>query len=140
MMTWFSGTIARILLQVNLEGEAISSAVLVFLVSLIVGAVAIGLAAQVVIDRDTGFRRAAVTALIGAIVYAVVGLFFGWIPLLGPLLMLLAWIAVIKWQYPGGWGTAIAIGFVAWLIAVVIVFVLSRVGFVRTEALGIPGI
>ena len=71
--------------------EMIASAVLVFLVSLLVGTVAIRLGAQILIDADTGFRRATVTALIGALVYTLVGFFLGWIPLLGPVLMLLSW-------------------------------------------------
>ncbi|QLG29497.1 hypothetical protein HUG10_12305 [Halorarum halophilum] len=115
------------------------SAVFIFLVSLLVGAAAIHLGAQLLVDRDTGFRRATVTALIGAIVYTLVGLFLGWIPLLGPLLMLVAWIAVINWQYPGGWGTAIGIGLVAWIVAVLILFGLSQLGIVTPDALGVPG-
>ncbi|WP_135305819.1 hypothetical protein [Haloarcula amylovorans] len=119
--------------------EAIASAVLVFLVSLLVGAAAINLGAQIFIDRDTGFRRATVTALIGALVYTLVGFFLGWIPLLGPILMLLAWVAVINWQYPGGWATAAGIGLIAWLVAVLILFALAQVGFVTPEAMGVPG-
>ncbi|QLG63978.1 hypothetical protein HUG12_03835 [Halorarum salinum] len=114
------------------------SAVFVFLVSLIVGAAAIHIGAQLLIDRDTGFRRATVTALIGAIAYTLVGLFLGWIPLLGPLLMLVAWIGVINWQYPGGWGTAFGIGLVAWVVAVLILFALSQLGVVTPDALGVP--
>ncbi|MBX0295654.1 hypothetical protein EGH23_12270 [Halomicroarcula sp. F27] len=115
-----------------------ASAVLVFLVSLLVGVAAINLGAQVLIDRDTGYRRATVTALIGALVYTLVGFFLGWIPLLGPILMLLAWVAVINWQYPGGWATAAGIGIIAWLGAVLILFGLAQVGFVTPEALGVP--
>lgn len=122
----------------GLEPDSIASAVLVFLISLLVGTVAIYFGAQLFIDRDTGYRRAGLTALVGAIVYTVVGLFFGWIPLLGPLVALLAWIGVINWQYPGGWLTAGGIGFVAWLAAVAILFLLAQVGFVTPDALGVP--
>jgi|GEM_PF-66834 hypothetical protein len=122
----------------GLESESIASAVLVFLISLLVGTVAIYFGAQLFIDRDTGYRRAALTAFVGAIVYTVVGLFFGWIPLLGPLVALLAWIGVINWQYPGGWLTAGGIAFVAWLAAVTILFLLAQVGFVTPDALGVP--
>src|SRR6056297_3378489 len=90
-------------LQGAVATESIGSGVLVFLVSFLVGTVAITLGAQVLVDRDTGFGRAAVTALVGALVYALVGVFLGWIPLLGPIVMLLAWVGVINWQYPGGW-------------------------------------
>ena len=121
------------------EAETVASAVLVFLVSLLVGTAAIHLGARLVIDRDTGFRRAAVTALLGALVYSLVGFFLGWIPLLGPILMLLAWIGVVNWQYPGGWGTAAGIGFVAWIVAVLLVFALAQLGIVTAGALGVPG-
>lgn len=129
----------ELVLQASPDQEAIVSAVFVFLISLLVGTVAIRLGAQVMIDSDIGFRRAIITAVIGAIVYAAVGLFLGWIPVLGPLLMLIAWIGVINWQYPGGWGTAIGIGVIAWIVAVAILFGLSTLGIVTPEALGVPG-
>jgi hypothetical protein len=135
-----TSTAAGVALQANVGTEAIISGVFVFLVSLVVGAVAITVGAQVLIDRDTGLLRGVITALIGAVAYTVVALFFGWIPLLGPLLMLLVWVGVINWQYPGGWGTALGIGAIAWLVAVAILFVLAQVGVVTTEALGIPGV
>ena len=134
--------VGEVALQAGAGGDqdAIVSAVFVFLVSLLVGAVAIRLGAQVMIDSDIGFRRAIITAVIGAIVYSVVGFFLGWIPLLGPLLMLVAWIGVINWQYPGGWGTAIGIAIIAWIVAVAILYGLSILGIVTPEALGVPGV
>lgn len=132
--------LAALVLQVNLDSESVASAVLVFLISFIIGVAAIHLGAQVMIDRDTGFRRAVLTAVIGAIVYSLVGLFLGWIPLLGPLLMLIAWIGVINWMYPGGWGTAIGIAFLAWLVALLIIFALNQLGIVTPEAFGVGGI
>jgi len=126
-------------LQADLTPEYVLSAVLIFLVSLLVGTVAIRLGAQVLIDRDTGYRRALLTALVGAVVYTLVGYFLGWIPVLGPLLMLVAWVGVINWRYPGGWGTAAGIGVVAWIVAVLILFGLSQVGVVTPDAMGVPG-
>jgi len=114
-------------------------AVFAFLVSLIIGAIAIHLGARLIVDSDAGYRRAAVTALIGAVVWSVVAFFFGWIPLLGPLLTLIAWIGIINWRYEGGWGTAAAIGIVAWLVALGILYALALVGLVGFEAIGIPG-
>lgn len=133
------GTLAAPVLQGAIATESIVSGVLVFLVSLLVGTVAITLGAQVLVDRDTGFGRAAVTALFGALVYALAGVFLGWIPLLGPVLMLVAWVGVINWQYPGGWGTALGIAFIAWLAAVLILYGLALAG-IATDAFGIPGV
>ncbi|PSP86002.1 hypothetical protein BRC96_00205 [Halobacteriales archaeon QS_6_64_34] len=122
-----------------LPAESLVSGVLVFLVSLLVGTVAIAFGAQLLIDRDMGFLRAAVTALIGAFVYSLVGVFLGWIPLLGPILLLVAWVGVINWQYPGGWGTALGIAFVAWLVAVALLYGLALLD-IATDAFGIPGV
>lgn len=41
------------------------------------------------------------TALIGAIIWAVAGFLFGWTPLLAPALVLLAYIGVTHYRYPG---------------------------------------
>jgi len=61
-------------------------------------------------------------------------------PLLGILLMLIVWVGVINWRYPGGWGSAVAIGFVAWIVAVGIVYLFAVVGLVTPDVLGIPGV
>jgi hypothetical protein len=127
-------------LQAAADGGDVVSAVFIFLVSFLVGTAAINVGARLLIDSDTGFRRAAVTALIGAIVYTLVGFFFGWIPLLGPLLMLIAWVGVINWQYPGGWGTAIGIGLVAWFVAVLLLYGLTVLNIVTPDAFGVPGV
>lgn len=138
MIASLGSLVSGIVLQANGNQEAIISAVFVFLISLLIGTAAIHLGAQVMIDRDTGFLRAAVTALIGAIVYTLIGFFLGWIPFLGPLLMLIAWIGIINLQYPGGWGTAIGIGLIAWIVAILILFALNTLGIITPEALGVP--
>jgi hypothetical protein len=108
------------------------------IISLIIGAVAIHLGARVVIDRDVDFGRAVFTAAVGAIAWALLG-FVQIIPILGPLLMLIIWIGIINWQYPGGWGAAAAIGFVAWIVALVVTYLLGILGVVSLRALGVPG-
>lgn len=115
------------------------SAIFVFLVSLLVGTVAINAGARMLIDRDSGYGRAVLTALVGAVVYTLAGFFLAWVPFLGPLLMLLAWVWVINVVYPGGWGTAVGIGVVAWVVAVVLLVGLAQFDVVTPDALGIPG-
>lgn len=115
------------------------SAIFVFLVSLLVGTVAINVGARLLVDRDTGYRRAVLTALAGAVVYTVVGFFLAGVPLLGPLLMLAAWVWVINVAYPGGWGTAVGIGVVAWFVAVLLLVGLAQFDVVTADAVGIPG-
>ncbi|XVH30722.1 hypothetical protein ACNS7O_09990 [Haloferacaceae archaeon DSL9] len=121
-----------------IQGPSMLGPLLIFLVNLLIGTIAIHTGAKLVIDRDTPFSYAAVTALIGAIVWGLVSLFVGWIPLIGPILTLLAWIGVINWRYPGGWGAAIGIALVAWLIAIVVLWLLATVGIIGFDALGVP--
>ncbi|WP_408959671.1 hypothetical protein [Natrinema sp. 74] len=119
---------------------AVADSVLIFVLSLLVGTIAILAGARLVLDRDAGFANATVTALIGAVAWAVTSFFVGWIPILGVLLMLIIWVGIINWRYPGGWGSAVAIGFVAWIVAVAIVYAFAVMGLVTPDALGIPGI
>ena len=110
--------------------------VIVFVASLLIGALGIYLGAMFITDYED-YTYAIVTALIGALVYAVVAFLvpFGW---LGLLLALVAYLAVINWRYPGGWGSAVAITLIAWLAVVIVVWILGAVGIVAPEATGIP--
>lgn len=106
-----------------------------FIIALIVGGLAIHISAWLIVDvRD--YSRALFTAIVGAIAWALTA----WIPLFGPFVALLAWVAVINWRYPGGWRKAIAIGIVAWVAALAILFVLHSLTPLRIGAFGIPGI
>ena len=110
------------------------ASVLAFVVALLVGGLAIYLSARVVADVED-YSHAVVTALIGAIAWAIVA----WIPLIGSLIALVVWVGVINWRYPGGWVDAGIIGFVAWLSALVIVFALATVLGIQVPAFGVPG-
>lgn len=118
---------------------ALVDTILIIFVSLLIGGLGITAGARLIIDDSAGFGYAFVTAAIGALVWGLVSFFVGWLPLVGPLLMLIIWVGIINWRYPGGWITAAGVGFVAWLAAVVILYALSLVGIVGLEALGIPG-
>lgn len=106
-----------------------------FVVALLVGGLAIYLSARVVADVDD-YSYAIVTALIGAIAWAIGSL----IPLVGSLVALVAWVWVIKWRYPGGWKDAAIIGLVAWLAALIIIFVLNSILNLGISAFGVPGV
>jgi hypothetical protein len=121
------------------EAMAVLDSVIVFLVSLLIGALGIYVGARVVADYDD-YTYAIVTALIGAVVWVVVSFFVGWIPLLGPLLALVAYLGVIQWRYPGGWLDAAGIALIAWLAALVVLYVLGLLEIVAFEATGIPGL
>ncbi|MWG34187.1 hypothetical protein GQS65_06725 [Halomarina oriensis] len=116
-----------------------AATILVFAINLIVGTGAIHLGAMLVVDRDTGYVRAGITALVGAVVWALVVFFLPGVPVLGPILGLVIFVTLINWQYPGGWVTAAAIGIVAWLVAVGLLWVLATFDLVGFQALGVPG-
>lgn len=112
--------------------------IVVFVISLLIGALGIYVGARVIADV-TDYTYAIITALIGAIVWTVVGFFLGWIPLLGPILVFLAYLAVINWRYPGGWVDAALIALVAWISVLIVLYVLVFLGITGFEAAGVPG-
>ncbi|MFP8953988.1 hypothetical protein ACLI4Z_13625 [Natrialbaceae archaeon A-arb3/5] len=111
---------------------------IVFAVSLLIGAIGIFAGAKVIVDAED-YTYALITALIGAVVWGVVGFFLGWIPLLGPALVFIAYLAVINARYPGGWVDAAAITVVAWLSVLVVLYVLAFLGVTGFDAVGVPG-
>lgn len=81
------------------------------------------------------YDHAVVTALIGALAWALLSP----IPLLGPVIALVGWIAVLKWRYPVGWLRAAGVGAAAWATAVVVVAALGLLGIDAIGAVGVPG-
>ncbi|MDZ5810831.1 hypothetical protein U4E84_05670 [Halorubrum sp. AD140] len=114
----------------TLIGSAIT-----FVVGLLVGGLAIFIAAAVVTGtRDYG--HAVFTALFGAIVWALAALFLSWLPLIGEFMPLVAWVWLIRRRYAASWVQAGIIGFVAWASAVFVLSVLPFAGL--TDAVGVP--
>ncbi|MFC6614352.1 hypothetical protein ACFQAS_05190 [Halopenitus salinus] len=111
----------------------IIDSIAVFLVSLLVGGLSIFVAASIVVDSRS-YEHALVTAVIAAIAQTIAGWFTG-IPLVGELLPLLAWIAVIKWRYAASWINAAIMGFLAWAAAILVLTVLPFAGI---DAFGVP--
>lgn len=130
---------ALVRLVAQQESVAPLDSLVVFAVSLLVGAFGIYVGGRVITGADD-FGYAVVTALIGAIVWVVVGFFFGWIPFLGPLLTLAAYVWVINRRYPGDWGAAILIAVVAWLASLVVLYALALGEITHFEAVGVPGV
>lgn len=118
---------------------ALVDSLIVFLVSLAIGAFGIHIGAMAV-TGESDYSGAVITALVGAIVWSVVGFFFGFIPLLGPLLVLAAWIGVINVRYPGSWGNAIFIAGLSWLTVLIVLYVLALFDVAAFTAIGIPGV
>ena len=120
---------------------ALVSSIIIAVIGLLIGGFGIWAGVKLVLDSSAGFGYAVLTALIGAVAWAVFSFFFGWIPIVGPLLMLVIWVGVINWRYPGGWGTAAGIGLVAWIATYVVLYLLAVVFNLYTrQAIGIPGV
>lgn len=118
---------------------ALVESIIGFVVSLLIGAAGIYLGASILTDVED-FTYAIVTALIASLVWFLVATFLGWIPLLGALLALLAYIAVINYRYPGGWVEAIGIALIAWVATLVILYVLALLGITSFSAIGVPSV
>ncbi|USZ68716.1 hypothetical protein NGM10_03015 [Halorussus salilacus] len=117
---------------------AVIDFVIGFVVSLLIGALGIYVGGRIITGiEDYGY--AVITALIGSVVWWLVAVLVGWIPLLGTVLALAAWIYVINVRYPGGWGKAIGIALVAWLSVWVVLVVLGTLGLLTPDAIGVPG-
>jgi len=118
---------------------ALVDSLIVFVVSLLIGAFGIHVGGQVVAGVDD-YTYAIITALVGAVIWVLAAVFVGWIPLLGPILALLAYIAVINARYPGDWGNAIAISLIAWVISLAVLYVLAILDVTAFDAFGVPGL
>lgn len=121
------------------QSMGIVESLIVFVVSLLIGALGIYIGARLITDRDD-YSYAVITALIGTIIWVIVAFFVGWIPLLGPLLALLAYVAIINMRYPGGWAKAAGIALIAWLASIAVLYVLAVLGVTTFEAIGVPGV
>ena len=115
--------------------EGILASIVGFIIALLVGALGIYIGARV-ITKVEDYTYAIITALIGSLVWFLLS----WIPLLGPVLALIAYIYIINRRYPGGWGSAIGIALVAWLATLAVMYILAVIGFVPFDAVGVPGV
>lgn len=116
---------------------ALIDSIIVFLIGLVIGGIGI-YAGGLLITGKRDYSYAIITALIGAVIWAITSFFLGFIPVLGPILVLLAWIWIINSRYPGGWINAAMIGLVAWATVLIVLSVLAAVGIGNFEAIGVP--
>lgn len=111
-----------------------------FVVGVLIGGGALAVGAHVGVYGDrygsSDFGHAVVTALLGALVWALLA----WVPVIGTLLALLGWFALVNRRYPGGWIRAAVVGAVAWAAAVVALAALELASFGGLSAVGVPGV
>jgi hypothetical protein len=119
-----------------------SSSVVLFVVSLLIGGLGVYAGARL-LAGSVDYGHAVVTAALGSLVWAVASFFLADVPLVGPLLVLAAYLAVVKWRYRTGWITAAGITLVAYITVLVVLAVLSSVGagsIVDVDIPGVPGV
>jgi len=117
---------------------ALIDSVIVFLVNLLVGGLGIYAGTKLVTGKaDYGYSI--ITALLGAVIWGVTSFFFGFIPLIGPALVFLAWLALIKARIEGGWIDSLLVAVIAWFSVILIISLLTLVGL-SPGAIGIPGV
>ncbi len=107
------------------------------LIGFVTGTAGIFLGAQYA-GVGAGLETAAMTAFLGAVAWALVGLFAGWIPLLGSAITFIVWLLVVTQTYNVGIGTAFQIAVLAWIASFVVTKLESVFG-IRSKALGVPG-
>jgi len=112
----------------------IFDSIILFVISLLVGGFGIYVGARF-ITGERNYTHAVITAFIGAVAWAILA----WIPLIGGLLALIAYIWVINWRYRGGWVNAILIALVAWIATIIVVWILQILG-IGLHAIGVPGV
>jgi uncharacterized membrane protein len=119
---------------------AFENSLVLFIVTLLIGGLGIFVGASLLAgSRDYG--HAVVTAAIGSLIWGITSFFFGEVPVLGPVLVFLAYLAVIKWRYRAGWITAGGITLVAYVTVLVVLALLSNLGAgIVSDIPGIPGV
>ncbi len=120
---------------------SLEATALVFAVSLLIGGFAISIGAKLAF-KSKDYSHAVLTALVGAIAWAVVSWVFETLEAPGALASLVAlviWISVIRWRYQVGWIRGSLIGLFAWVAALVVLALLSLLGVSSLDAYGIPG-
>ncbi|WP_222916044.1 hypothetical protein [Natrinema sp. SYSU A 869] len=108
---------------------------LTFVVSLLVGGVALHASTHVLADAQD-YAHAVLTALLGALAWALLEP----IPLIGGALAIVTWVAIVKRRYRLGWLQTAGVGVVTWTAAVVVLAALELIGISSVSALGVPGI
>ena len=125
-----------------MAGHGVETSLFVFAVSLLIGGFAIHIGAKFAFaSRD--YSHAVVTALLGAVAWAVVDIGLSRVGISGlfaSVVGLLVWIYVVRFRYEVGWIRAGIVGVGAWLSALIVLAVLAAVGIGNLDAFGVPGL
>lgn len=125
-----------------MAGHGVETSLFVFAVSLLIGGFAIHTGSKLAF-ASKDYSHAVLTALLGAVAWAVVDVILsgigagGW---LASLVGLVVWIWVVRWRYGVGWIRASIVGAGAWLSALVVLAVLALLNIGDLGAFGVPGL
>jgi len=125
-----------------MASHGLDTTLLVFAVSLLIGGFAISVGAKLAF-KSKDYSHAVLTALLGALAWALVDAAFGRLGVegaLASLVGLVVWVWVVRWRYGVGWIRASVIGVGAWVAAVVTLSLLTLFGVDALDAYGVPGV
>ena len=118
----------------------LTETVVVFVISLVIGAFGVHVGALVIAKTDD-IGESLLTALLGAVVWGLVGRVVGAIPVVGPVLTplvaLVAYVALVKWRFDVTWLKAAGIAVRGWIVALGVLTVLAQFGLTSLEAVGV---
>lgn len=124
-----------------MAAHGFETSLVIFAISLLIGGFAIHLGAKLAF-ASRNYAHAVLTALLGALAWAVVDVALARVGLgglLASVVGLLVWIWVIRWRYSVGWIRAGVVGVGAWLAAMIVLAVLAALGVGNLGAFGVPG-
>ena len=119
---------------------------IIFVVSMLAGGFGNYVSIRLLSDNEVTYGHAVITSILSSAVWAGLNYFlnvyvavnvlvFG-----GALASLIVWIVVLYFRYSGGFGTAIPAGVFAWIIAVIVLYVVAVVTGLPFQAIGIPAV
>ena len=118
---------------------ALFDAAIVFVVNLLIGGFGIYAGSKLVTGK-ADYSYSIVTALLGAVIWSITAFFVGFIPLIGPLLTFLAYLAVINARIEGGWIDALLVSAIAWISVAVVLSLIAVFSSLTFAAIGVPGV
>lgn len=123
----------------------LTSVAIVFVVSVLVGGFGNYTGIRLVSDQHPSYIHAVISSILSAAVWAVVSYGLnvydlGITPFAGALIALIVWIVVLYFRYEGGIVTAVPAGVAAWVISVIVLYVIAYFTTFPFEAIGIPAV
>lgn len=120
---------------------ALSESVVLFVVSLLIGAFGVYVGGLVVAGTDD-FGEALLVALLGALVWTAVASLLGDLPVVGrllaPVAALVGYVAIVRWRFSVTWLRAGGVALLAWIIALGVLTAISSLGVSNLDPVGVP--